>query len=271
MSDNHDALHTALQAPDPAARIRALNDTALQPDPACLPEVLPLLADSDIGVRAAAARTAAKVGATRPETTGAALLPLLADSDEMVRNEAVEGFGPLQYAPALPRLLTLVRSDGSWIVRASAAEALGFYQGPGVAETLAEVVNDDREMYPVRSYAAFSLGHIGDPAILPQVDQLIVAHGSEPKVGAALLGAGYRLGGHQYLAPLLNLLDINADYEIGRLLTEIDYLTRKPLPPTLTQDAATIRAALDSLADRLPNHAPKAGAIVRRLPLTDTE
>jgi HEAT repeat protein len=159
----------------------------------------------------------------------------------------------------------MVRNDPSWLVRASAAEALGNYQEATILPELEQVLHNPQEKVEVKIYAARSLGRVADAAYCPVLDALIAEKGREPLLLAALQAAGYRLGGQQHLDPLLDLLRYASEPESWSLLNEVQYLVEDSLPPRLVADAPRIRAALRTIALRWPLTAKHVQAIENQL------
>lgn len=260
------ALRADCQSGDPDRQLPALLELIKLHDEASLPDITPLLASPDEQVRAEAARAVGYLGTTQPSSLGPLLLPLLSDTDEMVRDEAVEALGLVVYQPSVAELKRLLRNDPAWLVRASAAESLGSYQDATIPAELEQVLRDAQEEADVQTYAARSLGRIGNAAYLPMLDALIAAPGNEPRIRAALLAAGYRLGGQQYLDPLLDLLQHANESNSWALLNEMQDLVEDSQLPTLTADSGRIRAALQTTASRWPLTAQQAREIESQLP-----
>lgn len=260
------ALRAACRSGDPDKQLPALLELIQIHDEPSLPDIIPLLSSSDEQVRAEAARAVGYLGTTQAALLGPLLLPLLNDSGELVRDEAVEALGLLVYPPASAALQAILHNDPEQIVRASAAEALGNYQDATIIPALEQVLRNTQEEAEVQAYAARSLGRTADATYRPALDALIAAGHSQAQVQAALLAAGYRLGGQQHLNPLLNLLRNAGEDESWPLLTEIQDLVEERQPPTLTADSASIRAAIRTVAQRWPLTARYVKEIEQELP-----
>ncbi|MBU3060925.1 HEAT repeat domain-containing protein [Nocardia sp. NEAU-G5] len=237
---------------DPDSRVQALIEMIKAGDDSALPEVLRSVTSEDPVVRSEAARAAGYLGVNHIFEVGPVLLELLADADEMVRNEAVESLGLVKYAPASSKLVRIILEDSSWLVRASAAEALGSYPGHESVQTLERVIGNDDEYDEVRAYAANTLGRYGDAEVLPALNSMISDITDDPMLTSALRLAAYRLGGQEHLSWVLEYL-VRADQaETARLLNDLSELAHAPTPPTLDSDAARIRSALTTAAERWP-------------------
>jgi len=259
------ALRAECRSGDPDRQIPALIELIKIHDENSLSEIVPLLGSSDEQVRAEAARAVGYLGGAQTMSLGQQLLPLLSDAEELVRDEAVEALGLLIYPPAIDPLKRILHTDSSWLVRSSAAEALGNYQDASILPDLEQVLRDSQEEPTVQTYAAHSLGLIADSAYRPTLDTFILQSG-EPQVLSALLAASYRLGGQQHLDPLLDLLQRADERESWCLLSDLQDLVERRQPPTLAADAPRIRAALLTLSRRWPLTAQQVQQIVGKLP-----
>jgi HEAT repeat protein len=230
---------------------------------AALPAILPLVDSPDSTVRERAADALGQLGRQDPDVAGQALMHLLEDAEMMVRNEAAEALGVLAYRPALDRLAQALIQDEDWVVRCSCAESLGYLDDPRAADLLLPALQD--EHYPVRRYAACSLGLVGRPGILPQLTRAATTE-EDYRVRAELNQARYRFGDASALPPLLALAtdetfdgaDLSLWYELVEardMLAHIirNWLSEGPLPPTLSDDLLAIRSALHAVAGRWPD------------------
>jgi HEAT repeat protein len=140
----------------PAERLDIATTAAVLGVPATLRAAL---ADSDAGVRRAAAEHASKID----EAHAAALVAALGDADAAVRVAAVRG---LVGAKAATALVEAARGT-DLEVRVAALEALGQVGGPLAQPTLVAALRDGSER--VRVAAARGLGHLaeggGDPLL----------------------------------------------------------------------------------------------------------
>jgi len=214
-----------------AAAAYALGDMA---SARVVPDLLSALGYRDAAVRAAAARSLGRLGATDAVemlleaqadgrlprlVTGQALLaigtpalprllPLVAATDERERAAAVELVGLIGGAVDARPLVEALR-DPSAVVRAQAALALGRLAAEEAAARLRDLL-DDRIPF-VRAAAAEALGAVGDEVAAPRLRELAVADLFEPARAAAHALARIRpqlvsAGGSAYLDEAADLL-----------------------------------------------------------------
>lgn len=219
---------------------------------AMIPELIELLQSPDEVMRADCAYALGQVGEAARDRIGPALLSLLADEENVVRNEAVLALHLQPYPPALESLKQVLYHDPDWVVRASAAEALGNYQHEDLVSALEQVLRNEEEEQEVRAYAALSLGLVADPAFRPQLDAFITGSISCLSLQSEILAASYRLGGQEHLSSLLDLLHTSDKNVVPLVLNAIQDLTERKYPPTLLTDAPYIRKALNTLDQDVP-------------------
>jgi HEAT repeat protein len=260
------ALRADCRSGDTDKQLSALLELIKIHDEPSLPDIVPLLSSSDEQVRAEAARAVGYLGSLQTAALAPQLQTLLSDANEMVRDEAVEALGLLIYPPAIATLKGILHHDPSWLVRASAAEALGNYQDVTILSDLEQVLRDPQEESAVKVYAARSLGHFATSTYFPTLDTLIATHRQEPGVAAALLATGYRLGGLQYLDPLLALLRNANETESWFLLNEVQDLVEDRKLSTLAADSPRIHAALQTTVLRWPLTSRQVQEIENKLP-----
>jgi HEAT repeat protein len=234
---------------DPLKQVHALAELINLHDESVAPEILDLVSSADEDVRAESARALGFLGDGYREKIGPVLLKLVEDENQRVRNEAVEALGLQPYPPAREVLTKVLRSDPSWIVRASAAEALANYQDESLVANLEQVLRDNHEESIVKAYAAFAIGLLASPSFRPELDNYI-ATATTPDLLSDILAASYRLGEQKYLPSLLNLLKTADEDDIWGILNSIQDLTERRYPPTLLADASQIREALTALEQR---------------------
>jgi HEAT repeat protein len=152
-----------------------------------LPQLVPLLKDSDAGVRSSAAYALGRIGA-EAKTALPQLVPLLKDSDAYVRSSAAYTLGRIgaEAKTALPQLVPLLK-DSDAGVRSGAASALGS-MGAEAKTALPQIVPllKDSKGY-VRISAADVLGRMGAEAktALPQLVPLLKDSDADVRRNAA--------------------------------------------------------------------------------------
>ncbi|HBE20580.1 MAG TPA: hypothetical protein DEG17_00560 [Cyanobacteria bacterium UBA11149] len=173
-----------------------------------VPILLELLDFPDEGVRANVASALGKLG---NQDVGEKLLILLEDSDPLVRIEAVESLGLLQYLDAIPAIVSKLKTDEDSLVRLCAAEALGNIADVKTLPSLLEALNDGDE--GVRAYSADAIGNLGVVEALPILRQKLDAESSR-LTKTFILASLYKLGDEASLLSLVKLLEI-ADYNLA--------------------------------------------------------
>ena len=101
----------------------------------------------------------AKVAAASREE----IVAFLEDPEPTVRFYAVEKVGKQKNASAVPSLVKIMKNDSEWVVRRSAAEALGRIGGQEAMDALSEALLDSK--LGIQYFAAMALGEIGAPAV----------------------------------------------------------------------------------------------------------
>ena len=205
------------------------------------PIIAELLRSPDKGIRATAAEALGYVGVKAPTRYGEALLPLLGDLESFVRACAAEALGALAYEPAIPGLERLVIADGDELVRTSAVEALGAFDGPRIL-AIAERASEDPDP-TVRAYAVRVIALKGNETLPPMLKKrLDVERAFQPR--AVLLGARYLMGSNDDLNLLLDLLT-DADIVQSTIVLNMlwDIMGEAPAA-SMVRDAAAIRKAL---------------------------
>ncbi|MEB3826282.1 HEAT repeat domain-containing protein [Phormidium sp. CCY1219] len=221
------------------------------------PKIVKLLKSPDIDIRGDAAYALGYVGIHETESVGAALMEILNDEDELVISEVVEVLGGLQYTPAIELIGELLRQDPSPLVRASAAEALGYLGGAEAIESLELALRDSDEDESVRAYAANSLGLLGTNQILSKLETYVKLEPSL-SVKAELLAARYWLGAKEDIKQLLSLLNNADEHLVTLILNILTDLTERQVPSTLHSDAPNIREVLSNIGQRIPILRPHA-------------
>ncbi|MEG4840261.1 HEAT repeat domain-containing protein [Microcoleus sp. B9-D4] len=216
-----------------------------------VPKIVQLIKSPNSSVRADAAAALGYLGSEEVETVGPALITLLDDEEELVRSEAVEALGELDYTPAVVPIEYILRNDPSALVRASAAETLGYLGEASAIETLELSLLDTNEDEAVRCYAANSIGLLGTPQLLPKLENYLNSE-LPLSVKAELLGARYWLGAKEDIAKLVDLLD-KADEDFAQhILTILTDLTEREPTPNIAKDVPDLDKILSALAQRFP-------------------
>jgi len=211
------------------------------------PIIAELLRSPEGGIRATAAEALGYVGVKAPSRYGEALLPLLGDLESSARACAAEALGALAYEPAIPGLERLVIADGDELVRTSAMEALGAFDGPRIL-AVAEHATDDPDP-TVRAYAVRVIALKGNETFLPMLKKrLEVERDFQPR--AALLGARYLLGSNEDIRPLLDLLTDADILQSTIVLNGLWDIIGKAPAASIVRDAAAIRKALAQAKER---------------------
>jgi HEAT repeat protein len=236
---------------EPTRQARAILDLVDAEVYEAVPKIVRLLKSPDAGIRFIAAEALGYLGSEEIETVAPALITLLDDEEELVRSEAVEALGDIDYTPAVAPIAYILRNDPSALVRASAAETLGYLEEPSAIETLEISLLDPNEDEAVRCYAANSIGLLGTPQLLPKLENYLKSE-LPLSIKAELLGAGYWLGAKEYIEKLVSLLD-NADEDLAsHILIILTDLTEREEPPALAKDAPDLETVLRSIANRFP-------------------
>jgi HEAT repeat protein len=247
---------------DPERQIDAIHELLDRRAYEAVPALLDASKSSDAVVRNVAARALGNLGVKDLQIAGVALMDLLDDPEVIVRSEAVDSLGILRYAPAVGAVKELLLKDPEPLVRASAAETLGDL---GDTTALAELVLALHDTdFAVQAFAANSIGLLGSPALLPSL-QLHAENAPSAAVKAELHGARYRLGSAGDLDALLSLLESADRDDAVNCLNILTDLSSRTLPPSLASDAARIRTAITTLAQRAPILNAEVEQILARL------
>jgi HEAT repeat protein len=253
---------TQCRSREPALQVQAIQHLLKLGAQASVPTLLETLKSPDAVVRCTAAEALAHLGAKDSGKSGAALLGLLKDPEVIVRSEAVDALGILGYAPAVDAIKALLSNDPEPLVRASAAETLGDLGDAGALPELELALGDADAA--VRGYAANSIGLLGVPSMLPKLQSYLEEEQSQV-VKAELYGARYRLGAAGDLGQLLKQLEAGDEKLAANIVNILNDLSERNAPPTLAADAARIRTAVTTLAQRSPLLSADAKQILARL------
>lgn len=258
------ALVAQAHTDNPLQQVAALIELIKIHDESVVPELIDLLSSPDEEVRAETARALGYLGDKHREQVGPALLKLLDDEDNRVRNEAVQALGLQPYPGAIEALKKALHHDPYWVVRASAAETLGYYQNEALLDDMMQVLHDEDEESTVQAYAAFAIGLLASQAFRSELDQLI-PKATTPQVLSEILAASYRLGGREHLEELLSLLITVEEDDVFSVLSSIQDITERKYPPTLLDDASHIREVLQNLVQRNPLYQGQVKEIIENL------
>ena len=257
-----DALLEQCRTGDTRAQITAMHVLEKLDAPHAVPVILPLLASTDEFVRKVAAGALGWLGEEHLDQIGPSLETLLDDPANMVRDVAAEALGLLRYAPARVALERVLLGDKDWIVRASAAEALGEIGDADALPALGAALDD--EMYPVRSYTADAIGQLGDEAQLPVIQRRLETE-THPGPRACLLVVALRFGDEAAFDDLLAVMQTVDEELADTVLRSIDDLLIMPVPASITARAAELDRGLAELAPRSGINAPYAEKLRERL------
>ena len=102
------------------------------------------------------------------------LIPLLDSPDMGIARKAIKGIGASQKADTIDTLLGLL-DDGDYPndLKPDVILALGELKNPAAVPRLVEILDDEGEDIIWRRYACASLGKIGDPEILPKIEEAL--------------------------------------------------------------------------------------------------
>jgi HEAT repeat protein len=247
---------------DTAQQVAAAQELVERAAYQAIPALTGMGNSSDAAVRSTAAAALGALGVNDPVVAGQALLSLLDDPEAIVRSEAVDALGVLRYKPAAGPVRSLLTGDADPIVRAAAAETLGDLGDPDAVPELEMALADPDAA--VRGYAANSLGLLGAVQLVPELEDHARAEPSM-QVRAELYGALYRLGVTRYLSMLLELL-ASADQGLAvNILNVLADLAGRESQLTPSQEAALIRRSLASLTQRIPMLSSDADHVITQL------
>ncbi len=103
----------------------------------------------------------------------AALTKGLKDPDRAVRLQSVIALGKIGDSRSTKTLLRVIETDRAREVRVTAWMALGLLRDKSVIDRLVRQLNQPRGDEIVRSYAALSLGYIGDPKSVKDLQRIV--------------------------------------------------------------------------------------------------
>jgi HEAT repeat protein len=236
------------RSPDPHRQVDAILALADRDATEATPMVTRLLTSPDPSVRFTAVGALGRLARYASSTAGPEVMRLLTDPEVIVRSEAIDVLGLLRYVPALEAVRAAVRTDTEPLVRASAAETLGDLGDPQVIPDLQHAIRDSDEA--VRGYAADALGKLGTPELLPG---LMAAYDKESasRVRGEILGARCRLG--ERVFPLfLDMLERSDEDLASTLLNILVDLLEHRRSAHVLEDAPRTLAILDDMDARFP-------------------
>lgn len=224
-----DKLLQKLESNDLDQQAIALLEIVDQNTKQAVPQIIPLLHSIDPSIRADAAEALGRLGKDEKKRVSEHLQKHFNDEEELVRSAIIEAFIDLDAVEIIPIIQERLLQDDSALVRASAAEALGYLPDPSSLNVLEQVLTNFDEDDSVRAYAANSLGLLGDQKMIAKIEQYLTQE-TALQVKAELLGAEYYLGLSQALKDLLKLL-CNADESLAVSIFNIlsDLTERKTL------------------------------------------
>lgn len=161
------ALKRSVSDPSRLVQVSAATALYLMGDKSHQKVIIDALNNSDVGVRAAAAKAAAEVLESPSEES---LIKLMNDSDATVRNYAAIALGKAKSAQAVPVLIKAMKSDTDETVKNSAKDALEKIGQPAVDPLIDVLKTAKDEGLIVR--AAQALGNIGDKKAIDALDSV---------------------------------------------------------------------------------------------------
>lgn len=151
-------------------------------------------AESNAVLREESLRSAASLGT--PEAV--AWLAQVARGGDPLASRAGAALGTVADAEAASALAALLAAEGSVLVRANAARALGASGGIAYEKQLSDLVADGAEALRVRQESARSLGRLGARGSVPRLASILAGtrpDGTEEQLRLALVEALAELGG----------------------------------------------------------------------------
>ncbi|MHC4605819.1 MAG: HEAT repeat domain-containing protein [Planctomycetota bacterium] len=232
---------------DPNPDVRAAAEDMLVGSDWNRPEnFTPLLKDADPALRAGAA---AGLGRAGEEKHVPLLLPLLGDESPLVRLAAVRSLGALatDAEQIVPRILPFL-ADRDPHVRIAALEALGGMDADTAVDRIAPLLKDPHP--GVRRNAAGTLGRLGASQMIPQILPLLRENDRDVRLAA--LNALCNLRAPQVVDPLIDMLqedDAILVVHALRLLTQVGdtIVVPKILPLLDDGDRKVRRSALQAI------------------------
>ena len=206
--------------------------------------LIELLRSPEDNIREQAVETLGRIGDKEVGIAGPALMEMLTDPEWLVRSAAVEALSLLNYKSAKDAVSFILSNDPESVVRASAAEALSHIADVGDAKILEALQLALKDPFKtVRSYAAFSIGVLGTPAMIATLQKYFKVECSLD-TKAEILAAQYILGERNALFTLLKLVEKADQHLAGVILNILGDLAKRKIPPTLGEDSYIICKSL---------------------------
>ena len=226
------ALHDALRATEPAARVAALPVVTSRRE---APEVRDLLGDDDPEVRARACDALARIGDT---TAVPALFALLGDPQVRVAHAAAAAIQSLGTRVTAALAVTAVRT-GAPGVRRQALRIIGYLGCEGAFDAVRAATDDpDRR---IAELAVTALGALDDPRVDPALAEL------GRRTDASLRAAAMRAVAMRSSAPAIEMLERG----LGDDAAWVRYYACQGLGRI--GDPRAVGALIDRLADAMPH------------------
>ena len=233
-----------------------------------IPALLHMLNSSEWNIRSLSVETLGQPGYGDSEKIGFRLVQMLTDSEALVRDEVVNALARLNYVPALSLIQSLLENEPDWIVRASAAEALGDLAKAEDVETLNSLkIALTDPVRSVRDYAASSIGILGTSELLPILKTYCDEEDARSKV--EVLIAMYRLGDREQLKVFLELLNESDDFLITVALNIIGDLANRRIPEHLSLDLPALKEFLLKVVEGFPLEQTHARRVLDSLELLE--
>lgn len=182
------------------------------------------LQSPDVNIRLAGARKLNQlVGAADNEIAGLATAAVT-DGDWLVRSEAVQALSDVATPAILDLLLRQLEIETNPVVLADLAEAAGEHRVVAAEPRLIELLTHND--FSVRGYAAWSLGLVGDETVAAHVKARLTRERSD-RVIPCLEAALSRLGDRRAYASLTTISSNWTEWRATIALQSLKYLIRE--------------------------------------------
>jgi HEAT repeat protein len=255
---------------DPSRQTQAIMTLHEQRLYESVPTLLDLLNSPEEGIRCLVVEALGDLGKDEIDKVGPALHKMLSDSEYLVRSYTIEALTTLNYEPVIESAKFFCRHDPESLVRISAIEALALLANiadNSVLALMCEIFEDPNEDELVASYAAWAIGVLGTPEFLPILKEYLDSEESL-HIKADLLASRYRLGAHEELDPLLDLLTNADNFFSGIILNLIEGLTKLPDTSYLVTNASRICTIIEKVGESFSierNHADQVIAVIKKI------